>query len=115
MLPDWLGTETLLGLPVLECEVNAMPLLLLRPDSPAGDYDDVVGDLSRKVPVLGGGTAADVGGREKRRHENPCIIKDTSRAQLIERCRYISSGPDRRSQPSSRQRASRLAAAPCEK
>ena len=94
MAPDRLGTEDFLGFQVLERKIKAVPLLLSDADGLAGDHDDILENLFREIPMLGGRAAADIGRREQRRHEDPRIIEYTFRAERNERSRYISAPPD---------------------
>lgn len=94
MPPDGLGTEDLLRLHMFERKIKAMPLLLLRTDGLTSDHNDVFEYLLGKVPMLGSGTASDIGWREKRRHENPAIIKNTFRTESIDGRRNVSTSSD---------------------
>ena len=66
MAPDRLGTEDFLGFQVLERKIKAVPLLLSDADGLAGDHDDILENLFREIPMLGGRAA---GATVVRRHD----------------------------------------------
>ena len=92
--PDWFCAEDFFRLQVLQSEVEALPLLVPLADGLSRYDHDVFENLLGQIPMLRGGAAGDVAGREQRRHEHPGIIENPFRPERVDRRRDIGARPD---------------------